>query len=249
MRSKDITNLVYTTLHHDILNLNILPGESLREGDLCTRFQASRTPVRAALERLSDENLVQFVPYKGAQATLLSFSDIYQLILMRIVLESKVVVDFSHQADLFALEKCRHTLRNQQILLQSPRFEASHFYSLDSQLHQIWFNQTKVPLFWQVIQDAEVHYTRFRMLDIVRIQNFQQIVDEHLCLLQAIEEKREQQIQDILQYHLLGGIRRMAKVLQTDAAPYFNDREDIGSYIEKIEAIAKPTGLAQQPTP
>lgn len=116
-------------------------------------------------------------------------------------------------------------------------------------MHQIWFNQTKVPLFWQVIQDAEVHYTRFRMLDIVRIQNFQQIVDEHLCLLQAIEEKREQQIQDILQYHLLGGIRRMAKVLQTDAAPYFNDREDIGSYIEKIEAIAKPTGLAQQPTP
>jgi len=33
-------------------------------------------------------------------------------------------------------------------------------------------------------------------------------------------------------------------VLLTDAAPYFTDRKEIGSYIEKIEAIARPSGLA-----
>ena len=99
MRSKDVTNQVYTTLRTEILNLGIAPGESLREQDLCERFDASRTPVRSALERLSEENLVQFIPYKGAVTTLLHFSDIYQLILMRIVLESKVVVDFARNAD------------------------------------------------------------------------------------------------------------------------------------------------------
>ncbi|MDD3928460.1 MAG: GntR family transcriptional regulator [Sphaerochaeta sp.] len=244
MRSKDVTNQVYTTLRKEILNLAIVPGESLREQSLCDRFDASRTPVRSALERLSEENLVQFVPYKGAQATLLHFSDIYQLILMRIVLESKVVVDFARQADPFAQELCKHTLRNQQILLQSPQFEAAYFYALDAELHQIWFNETKVPLIWQVIQEAEVNYTRFRMLDIVRIHNFQEIVDEHACLLKAIAQRDETLIAELVQYHLFGGMRRMRQVLLTDSAGYFADAGSIKEYLDHIETIAKPLCLA-----
>jgi len=245
MRSKDVTNQVYTTLRTEILNLGIAPGESLREQDLCERFDASRTPVRSALERLSEENLVQFIPYKGAVATLLHFSDIYQLILMRIVLESKVVVDFARNADPFALERCNHILRNQQILLQSPHFEAAHFYALDAELHQIWFNQTKVPLIWQVIQDAEVNYTRFRMLDIVRIHNFQEIVDEHSCLLKAITERQEEKITELVQYHLFGGMRRMRHVLLTDSAGYFSDAGAIKGYLDQIESIARPLCLVK----
>ncbi|MGH0052648.1 MAG: GntR family transcriptional regulator, partial [Sphaerochaetaceae bacterium] len=50
--------MVHNTLKREILSLAITPGEMQKEGDLCDRFQASRTPVHAALEKLCDAGLV-----------------------------------------------------------------------------------------------------------------------------------------------------------------------------------------------
>ena len=43
---------IYQTLEHDIVTLKIKPGETISENQLCKRFGISRTPVRAALQRL-----------------------------------------------------------------------------------------------------------------------------------------------------------------------------------------------------
>lgn len=248
MRTKDTANQVYATLRKEILSLRIAPGELMREMDICDRFEASRTPVHVALERLCDAGLLEFVPYKGVKATLLRFSTIYQTILMRTVLETRVLKDFSRQVDPFVLERCRHSLRNQTILLSSDRFEPSFFYSLDSALHEIWFQETGLPLFWEVIQNSEVYYTRFRMLDIVEIQNFQEIVHEHEVLLNLLEQKQFDQIEALITYHLLGGIRRMQNILESDLRSYFSDAQTIGTYLEQGLAVKRPDCLSEFPT-
>src|ERR1700733_1815652 len=50
---------IHDQLREMILSLDIGPGERLTERWLETRFQGSRTPVRAALARLEGEGLVQ----------------------------------------------------------------------------------------------------------------------------------------------------------------------------------------------
>lgn len=243
MRTKDTVNHIHAALQQDILSLKLKPGQLIKEGDFCDRFGASRTPVHAALERLNQEGLIEFMPYRGVRPTLLKFSDIYQTILLRTILETKVLEEFSHSADPFILEKVTHAVRNQQILLESEQFEPSRFYIFDSELHALWFTYQKVPLFWQVIQDSEVHYTRFRMLDIVRIHNFKEIVKEHEVLLSLLKSQDAQQIGEVVSYHLFGGIRRMQHLLRHELAPYFIDSEDIGSYLTRILALRKPDCL------
>ena len=44
---------IYQTLEYEIVTLKIKPGETISENQLCKRFGISRTPVRAALQRLS----------------------------------------------------------------------------------------------------------------------------------------------------------------------------------------------------
>ena len=43
---------IYQTLEYEIVTLKIKPGETISENQLCKRFGISRTPVRAALQRL-----------------------------------------------------------------------------------------------------------------------------------------------------------------------------------------------------
>ncbi|NLE14870.1 MAG: GntR family transcriptional regulator [Spirochaetales bacterium] len=245
MRAKDTANHVYASLRKEILDLTIVPGQLMREQDICERFEASRTPVHVALERLCDAGLLEFVPYKGVRATLLKFSHIYQTILMRTILETKVLIEFSQQADPFALERCQHCLRNQEILLASDQFEPSAFYALDSALHQTWFEETGFPLFWDAIQDSEVYYTRFRMLDIVQVHNFKEIVQEHAVLLSLLETQRYDQVEGVITYHLFGGIRRMQHILQSDLGSYFSDAQNIGSYLDRVLSFGRPDCLSE----
>ena len=51
--------LAYENLRDLILTLELAPGERLSERWLETRFEGSRTPIRAALVRLETEGLIQ----------------------------------------------------------------------------------------------------------------------------------------------------------------------------------------------
>ncbi len=49
----------YEQLHRSIVTLRLAPGTALVEVDICGRLGVSRTPVRAALERLHQDGLVR----------------------------------------------------------------------------------------------------------------------------------------------------------------------------------------------
>ena len=220
MAQSDMPGLIFTTLHKEIINLTIKPGQAVNEADICSRFGASRTPVRTAFQRLSDAGLLQIIPYKGAFATLLDFDYITQMIFLRQAVEAKVLTEIIEQADPFVAERIRYSIRCQSLLLSS-KFTADEFYEVDSAMHSIWFEHTKREHVWQTIQQFEVHYTRFRMLDIVEVQNFREIVDEHVELLQCIEQHDIAGMERLLDTHLMGGIKRLGDRIHNEFAGYF----------------------------
>lgn len=59
-------NSIYNALFQAILAQELVPGTKLREETIGSMFQVSRTIVRAALNRLHTEALVEFRPNRGA---------------------------------------------------------------------------------------------------------------------------------------------------------------------------------------
>lgn len=214
---------MYQILHKEILNLTLKPGEFVSENVFCERFGVSRTPVRGVLQRLAGEGLVQIVPYKGTQVSLLNFDEIQQLIYLRIAVESMVLKDFIPACTPMLLEKIRYVIRKQAVLLQSDSFEQEEFYELDSRLHEIWFNETRNPLLWQTIQKAQIHYTRFRLLDIKQRQNMHDIYHDHERLFTMIENKKADEAEEYIRQHLYGGIKRLSNKIADEYRPYFTD--------------------------
>lgn len=206
-QTKDMANYIYDTLREQILSMEIKPGQELSEQILCKEFSASRTPVRTALQRLQDAELVDIIPYQYTRASLISLSKARQMIYLRSVFEAHILQDFTDKSDDFLLEDIEHLIRRQEILIKGD-FKAEDFYQLDTEFHALFFKATGNEYIWSLIQGS-VNYTRLRMLDIVEKGDFKTIVEEHKMLAEMIREKRKDDIPAIIERHLRGGLVRI----------------------------------------
>src|ERR1700743_1521423 len=64
-RSLPLQGQVYDVLRDWIVTMVMLPGQALSEKELALRLSVSRTPVREALIRLSDDGFVDIFPQHG----------------------------------------------------------------------------------------------------------------------------------------------------------------------------------------
>ena len=67
---------IHEKLREEILACRLSPGADLREQELASRFQVSKSPVRDALLRLEREQLVTIAPRQGYRVAPISLSDI-----------------------------------------------------------------------------------------------------------------------------------------------------------------------------
>ena len=71
-----LRELAYERLKDAIRNANLPPGEPLSENKLSRLLGISRTPVREALQKLSQEGLVEIIPGRAVQVANRSFKDV-----------------------------------------------------------------------------------------------------------------------------------------------------------------------------
>lgn len=134
---------IYQTLEYEIVTLKIKPGETISENQLCKRFGISRTPVRAALQRLEQNGFVQIIPCKGTIVTPINLDIADQIVYQRTAVESTVLRDFiqvcspkeyieiKHKYDL--LEEMAQTMTD------PDNVDINAFLTLDLEMHAIWF--------------------------------------------------------------------------------------------------------------
>lgn len=98
---------VYATLLDAIVSGAMPPGSRLRDADLASELQVSRTPVREALQRLEDEGLVRTSPGSQTQVAPLLESDAAEAVPVVATLHAlaaRTAVPRFGAADLAALE-------------------------------------------------------------------------------------------------------------------------------------------------
>jgi DNA-binding GntR family transcriptional regulator len=77
----------YVRLKEMIITLGLRPGSTLHETDLQERLGVGRTPLREALQRLSNEGLLQIYPRRAIVVAQIGVPEVRQIFEMRLVLE------------------------------------------------------------------------------------------------------------------------------------------------------------------
>lgn len=97
-RAADTGLRVYENLRQQAIEYGFRPGERVNEVKLATELKVSRTPVRAALNRLVSEGLLTLVPNKGFYRQPIDIDAIRSLFELRSAIEAMSVRLFCERA-------------------------------------------------------------------------------------------------------------------------------------------------------
>lgn len=178
---------VYRFLKTNIMHLRMPPGTALTEQDIATLLSVSRTPVREAFIQLSQEHLLDIVPQKGTYVSLIDLDSVEESKFLRETLEKTVIKIACRQfpADkLFELQSC---ISIQELCLQEHNY--LKFYELDEQLHRTIFAGCQKARIWNAMQQMNTHYNRVRLLNLASNLDFNELLQQHKNLVQAIREQ------------------------------------------------------------
>jgi DNA-binding GntR family transcriptional regulator len=105
---QSLPQAIYLALHEAILVGRFRPGEALRQESLAKQFDASRVPVREALNRLEAEGLIALRPRRGFVVASLDLDEVIEIFQLRVVLEEHagfVATERRTQADVAEVGK------------------------------------------------------------------------------------------------------------------------------------------------
>lgn len=205
---------IYSEIENDILMLNLKPGRLISENSLCTKYNVSRTPIRAVLSRLAGAGLVDIIPKSGSRVSMINMEIVKQIIYERFALESMVLKDYiavATDSDIKKLEKT--VIRLVKSYENTKNFKPDKFKEIDLSMHELWYKKTGHTYLWEQIRKSDSNYTRFCMLDMLECENYEHVILEHKQLYEIIKNRDTSKIEEIVKKHLYGGIERVNAAL------------------------------------
>lgn len=206
-RREFIKDRIYEDVRHDIITFRYQPGEKLSEYSLAEKFGVSRSPVRSVLQKLESESLVVIDPQRGTFVTKLDYDYIRDIIYLRWCVESTLMCQIADQQPKALLLELRKCLENQKDLLQSDAIDPEEFTALDNAFHETIYTGSHRENLWDIIQEVNTSYLRFRMLDLVEGNSHRQIYQDHCKLVQFMEHNDQNELRSLLHQHLNGNLQ------------------------------------------
>ncbi|WP_025722802.1 GntR family transcriptional regulator [Paenibacillus polymyxa] len=188
-------------LKKDILSLTLRPGTLLSETTLSERFQLSRTPLRDVLKWLALESYIDIYPKKGNIVSYIDLESVEQIIYLRSALEKEIMKELSSQIELSNVQKLSDILDRQRAVIEEDH-ATDQFLSLDDQFHQTMFQLVGRGFLWQLIQQSNVHYIRYRKLHMLETGKLMGIWHEHQAMLEYMLNKETTKMDDLVHHHL-----------------------------------------------
>lgn len=175
---------VYSELQDAILMGSFKKGEALTELALSEKLGVSRTPVRGALSRLSEEGLVELIPNRGAVVVGITKEDLVDIYRIRMRLEGL--------ASAMAAEKI--TDKEKKELIETAELsefyikknDGEHIKELDTQFHQTIYKACGSRMLEKVLSDLHRNIKAYRKVSLTSPVRAKKSAEEHHQILNAI---------------------------------------------------------------
>lgn len=214
---------VYDVLRQEILTLSLEPGTLLSENTVSARFGISRTPVRSVFERLRSNGLIEVIPKKGTFIAPIDLDFAEQILYMRCKVEIAVFTELAMRSNDDIAVLLKSNLDQQKNSIDHGVIR-DVFYGLDSRFHGICLEAVGRKRLWNMIDQMDAHYSRYRRLDyILSAKNdvFSILYKQHEQLADAILSHRTEELRYMVTTHMYGGLIRNGEKLSSEYGHFF----------------------------
>lgn len=211
---------VYEALREAIVTAELEPGQQVSENEIAEKLGVSRTPVREALARLRDDQLVQIVPQLGTFVSRISVSGVDDAQFLREALECSAVRLAAERADKGDVAELDVLIARQESARDAA--DANAFYILDDQLHSMLCEMSGRPIAWTIVARANGHLNRVRRLSLADARYIAEMIEEHKAVVEAVGRGEPDAAEDALRHHLRMVLSDLPNI-RTNHPEYFED--------------------------
>ncbi|WP_436843021.1 GntR family transcriptional regulator [Streptomyces collinus] len=182
------------------------PGEVYSAPSLASRFGVSATPVREAMLDLAKEGLVDTVPNKGFRVTAVSDRQLDEYTHVRALVEIPTVVALARTADRVSLEALRPAAR--EIVAAAAAGDLIAYVEADTRFHLGLLALAGNAHLVEVVADLRGRSRLYGLTALVEAGRLLASAEEHLELLDALLERDEKAVGEVMTRHL-GHVRSL----------------------------------------
>ncbi|GAA2024856.1 GntR family transcriptional regulator [Pseudokineococcus marinus] len=211
-RGGSLADLAYEHLRDALLVLEVRPGAPLKDDVVARELDVGRTPVREALKRLETDRLVVTYPRRGTFAAPIDISDLGQISEVRRSLEPLAAAGAARRAT----DEQRAGLAGLAATiaaLDPPAMTAVELMRHDVAVHRGVYAASGNPHLEDVLVRLDNLATRIWCLVLDRLPAIGGHVHEHVDLLRAVVEGREDDAAALAEEHVAAFERTVRGVL------------------------------------
>lgn len=191
---------IYNSLKQDILWMRLKPGTMFTEQYLAEIYKTSKTPVREALARLANDNLVMVLPHKGYIVKDISVTDLNNLFQFRGILECAAIeyaVQIATEEQLLKLDELAGNL--EAFHEEEPHF--SHLTFSNTDFHFYLVQLAGNPFLYDTFVNVIEQLQRFMWISTTD-DLIEQSIAEHYEMVKLIRNGKVAEAQNLMKKHI-----------------------------------------------
>ena len=201
MAKETLKDKAYQIIKEKIITCQYKPGTLLNEIELVQEVDSSHTPIREALSRLEQENLVKFMPKKGIWVTDIVMSDVRDVYEVRELIEPHIIrrwgCDISQDELKEYMDHCKKSLENTK--------DEEGKFKLDYILHDMILDQCRNAHLTRTMNQLQDQTRRLRNMTGNRNSRLKYIMEEHIEITKWLLESDYEKAAQTMIYHLQQG--------------------------------------------
>lgn len=198
-----LSEKAYNKLKKDIVFLNLRPGEILIEEEISKKLGISRTPIRAALQKLSFEGFVEITNTNRTTVSRLSVRKFENLSYVREALEVLAAKLSSLNRSASDLKTLNSLVKQQQEIISKETLDEKAWLNSDRKFHITIVKSTsngELEKYLNQINESYNRYLHFTKFE----ERAEKVTKEHELLYNAIKSKDVDSSIEIMKEHLSG---------------------------------------------
>jgi GntR family transcriptional regulator, rspAB operon transcriptional repressor len=221
-RAATAASRIYSELRAELVSLRRGPGEAISEAEIALSYGVSRTPVREAILKLSDEGLLEIFPQSGIFVARIPVAALPEAIIIRKALEETTARLAAERATSSQILVLRSILARQREAEAAGDRDA--FHQADESFHGTIADVAGYPGIWRLIQQVKVHVDRYRRLTLPQAGRIGRTITEHEAILGSIEAHDPDRARAAMETHLERLLKDISAI-QSINPEFFDERD------------------------
>ncbi len=211
--TKSLEEKIYLQLEDEILSGEYKRGDSITEMSLCKKLGVSRTPVRSALHKLSEEGLINVTPNRGAVVVGVTEADLIDTYKIRMRLEGLAGYMATEKITDEEKVKLRETVELSEFYLSKG--DTDKIKELDTEFHHLIYKASGNRLLSKILSELHRNIKSYRRMSLTMPGRLETAVKEHKTILEAIEAGNPRSTETIITRHIENALHNTISALNS----------------------------------